>query len=484
MTPAAGSHRRVLLFRILIYGLILVSSAAQFAIVPVMPVYAHRLGLSGFQQGMVLGATGLAMLAVCVPAGALSDRLGAHRLTLCAGLLMAVALFAQSLASDFPLLLCSRLAFGAGYGVVWTAGLSWIAAAAAGPGGRSLGGSVACAGVGGVAGPAASGALVQYFGLAIPALATAAVFAVITAGLAALRMPAGPGTPSARVGASLRAVISDRAMICTAAAIVIAGVTTAVPALLAPAELHAAGASPGRIGLDFAIAGMLFALGSMLTASAGRRALRMTVLCAGMLALAAALVPAALTSAPLAIVAMLCGTSAARSILWTVSYPLAAEGARQTGAGLGVVVGLLNGIWAATAVLGPLAAGAGVEHLSPRAVFGLTEALCVAVLAATVALAWRARQPASRARIRADHQLAPVAPAVAAAPVPARRQEPGRGAAVARQAPVPRGKARPRLPRPLTPRALAAPRTRGRRLHQRPGQRPSRRRPHRPPQAG
>jgi MFS family permease len=264
-------------------------------------------------------------------------------------------------------------------------------------------------------------------------------------------------------------------MICTAAAIVIAGVTTAVPALLAPAELHAAGASPGRIGLDFAIAGMLFALGSMLTASAGRRALRMTVLCAGMLALAAALVPAALTSAPLAIVAMLCGTSAARSILWTVSYPMAAEGARQTGAGLGVVVGLLNGIWAATAVLGPLAAGAGVEHLSPRAVFGLTEALCVAVLAATVALAWRARQPGSRARIRADHQLAPV---------PARRQEPGRGAAVARQAPVPRGKARPRLPRPLTPRALAAPRTRGRRLHQRPGQRPSRRRPHRPPQAG
>src|SRR5215472_10266562 len=201
MTPAAGSHRRTWLFRILIYGLVLASSAAQFAIVPIMPVYAHRLGLSGVQQGMVLGATGLAMLAVCVPAGALSDRLGARRLTLCAGLLMAIALFAQSVAGDFPLLLCARLAFGAGYGVVWTAGLSWIADAVAGAGGPGLGGSVACAGVGGVAGPAASGALVQYFGLAIPALATAAGFAVITAGLAALRMPAGPGAPSAPVGA-------------------------------------------------------------------------------------------------------------------------------------------------------------------------------------------------------------------------------------------------------------------------------------------
>ena len=37
------------LFRLLIGALILVSAAAQFALVPVMPVYAHRLGLSGFE---------------------------------------------------------------------------------------------------------------------------------------------------------------------------------------------------------------------------------------------------------------------------------------------------------------------------------------------------------------------------------------------------------------------------------------------------
>jgi MFS family permease len=432
MTPRAQNHPRMPLFRILIYGLFLASAAAQFAIVPIMPVYAHQLGLSGFQQGMVLGATGLAMLAVCLPAGALSDRLGAHRLTLCAGVLMAAALFAQSLAGSFPLLLGARLMFGVGYGVMWTAGLSWIAGTAgrgrapdgdgrrtgagakrgggkntargrvkhsAGAGraqraggseahsGSGLGGPVACAGVGGVAGPAASGALVQHFGPALPALATAAGFALITAGLGALRVPAGPGASAAPVRASLRAAVRDRAVVCTAAAILIVGITTGVPALLVPAELHAAGASPGRIGLDFAIAGMLFALGSTLTVAAGRRALRMTVLCAALLALTAALLPAALTSAPLAIVAMLCATTAARSVLWTVSYPLAAEGARQTGAGLGVVVGALNGVWAATAVLGPLAAGLGVEHVSPRAVFGLTEALCVVVLAATVVLA-------------------------------------------------------------------------------------------------
>ena len=54
------------------------SAAAQFALVPVMPVYAHRLGLSGFEQGMVLGATGLATLVVSVPR-TLADRFGARR---------------------------------------------------------------------------------------------------------------------------------------------------------------------------------------------------------------------------------------------------------------------------------------------------------------------------------------------------------------------------------------------------------------------
>jgi MFS family permease len=390
MVGAAGNPPNARLFRVLIYGLILASSSAQFAIVPIMPTYAHRFGLSGFGQGMLLGATGLATLAVSVPAGALSDRFSARRLTLWAGLLMAIAMLGQALAGDFPELLGARLVFGIGYGVVWTAGLSWIADVV--PAGSGLGGSVASAGVGGVAGPAASGALVQYLGLATPWLATAAGFALITVGLGMLRVPAREAAPSASAAASLRAAAADRNTICAAVAIVTAGVTTGVSALLVPAQLHAAGASPGRIGLDFAIAGMLFVAASTLTASAGRRALRKSVICWGMLVLAAALSPAALTAAPLALVAMLCVTTAARSVLWTVSYPLAAEGARQSSTGLGVVVGLLNGIWAATTVLGPLVAGLAVEHLSARAVFGLTEAACAAALAVTVWLAWRTRR--------------------------------------------------------------------------------------------
>jgi len=67
MTQASGTGAGGRRFRLLIYGLILASAAAQFALVPVMPGYTRQFGLSGFQQGMVLGATGLAALARISP---------------------------------------------------------------------------------------------------------------------------------------------------------------------------------------------------------------------------------------------------------------------------------------------------------------------------------------------------------------------------------------------------------------------------------
>ena len=380
-------------FRLLIYGLILGSAAAQFALIPVMPVYAHRLGLSGFQEGMALGATGLACLAVSVPAGTLSDRFGARPITLAAGVVMASAMLAQALAGSFGALLAARLAFGVGYGMVWTAGLCWLAGAAGGP--PALGGSVASAGVGGVAGPAASGALTQHFGLAVPLLAAAAGFAVITAWLAALRLPPIAAAPRPAAAASLRAAARNRDIIGAAAAVVTAGLSTGVLALLVPVKLHAAGTSPGQIGLDFAAAGVLFAAGSALTVAVGRRAVNLPVICGGILAVSAALSLGVLSTAPLAVIAMLCAATAARSVLWTVSYPLAAAAAGRGGTGLGAAVGLLNGIWAATAVLGPLAAGLAAEHLGVQTAFGLTVAVCAVALAVAAAAAWQIRRPGS-----------------------------------------------------------------------------------------
>ena len=125
--------------------------------------------------------------------------------------------------------------------------------------------------------------------------------------------------------------------------------------------------------------------------------MNLPVTCAGLLVLVAALALAVVGTAPLALVAMLCVTTAARSVLWTVSYPLAASASASggTGTGLGASVGLLNVIWAATAVLGPLGAGVAAAHLGAPAAFGLTDVVCAAALAVTAALTWRGRRPAA-----------------------------------------------------------------------------------------
>jgi len=203
-----------------------------------------------------------------------------------------------------------------------------------------------------------------------------------------------------------------------------------VSALLVPEQLHAAGASPGKIGLVFAVSGVLFVAGSTLTAAAGRRAVRLPVLLAGMLALSLATWPAALTSAPLVIAGMLCATTAARSVLWTVSYPFAAAGAERSGAGLGVVMGLLNGVWAATVLLGPLAAGLAVDVASPQAVFGLTAIACAAVLAVTTLAAapLRARRRRRAPRPRAGGRNARLTARRARWPSPPGRRVPARPA--------------------------------------------------------
>lgn len=356
----------------------------QFAVVPILPTYAHRFGLSGFEEGMLLAATGLATLVVSIPAGALSDRFGARAATVASGVLMCLAAVLQGLAPNFGLLLLARLVFGLGYGVVWTAGVSWLAESA--PSGSSIGGSVASAGIGGMVGPAVIGLLARYFGLTIPFLAAALLFAGVTAALALPRLPAPRSAPEARLRPDFSQVAADRGTILAGAGVVIAALTSGVCSLLIPTVLHNHGGSSATIGLAFSAAGVLFVVGSLVTTWFGARAVRLAVGVLALLALVASLAPAAVSLAPVAVVVALCASSGSRAVTWTVSYPLGAAGALRSGSGVGVVIGLLNGVWAATAVATPLVAGVAAEHLSTRLVFALAEMACLVVLAGALLL--------------------------------------------------------------------------------------------------
>lgn len=389
--PAETSQeRQAKHLRVLIYALVLASSCLQMALPPLLPGYTHRFGLSGVEQGMLLAATGLATLAISLPAGVLADRIGARRLTLASGWLMAASVLGQAVAPSFEVLLLARLVFGLGYGIVWTAGLAWLAGASRRD--DALGGTVASSGVGGMIGPAFAGFLAQYFGLAAPFVVAAAMFVVVTACLTRIHLAVEASSAREKIGASLKIAAGDRRTLVATAAIVIAGLTSSVTFLLAPAELHAAGASAGTIGLVFSGAAVLFIGGSTATTWAGSRAIRVATALGAALLLALAVSPAALSAAPIAVIAMVVATAGARSVLWTVGYPLGAAGAEASGIGLGVVMGLLNGVWALVAVVSPLFAGALIGTMAAPSIFALTEISALVVLAAVW---WQVRRRAT-----------------------------------------------------------------------------------------
>ncbi len=393
-SPSPGGLRRL---RLLIYALALGSSSFQMAIVPLLGTYGRRFGLTGFEEGMLLAATALSTVAVSVPAGALADRFGARRLTIAAGWLMAIAMLIEAVAPSFSVLLLSRLLFGAGYGIVWTAGLAWLAGVS--PDGSGLGGTVACSGFGGIVGPVLAGSLAQTLGLGVPFLVAAIVLGALT-----IVMTFSP-LPSAEVAVepssfrrSAGGIVHNRAIVAASAAVIASGLTWSVSYLLVPVQLHAAGISAGAIGLVLSAAAAVFVIGSMTTSSIGARLVRPRVIFIAIAAAALAFLPGVLSSGPLAMTAVLCGAAIARSVLWSVCYPLAAQGAERMGLGVGVVMGYLQAVWAVTSVISPLAAGALTGAASPNVIMALTIVACLSVLGVSVSWVLR-RQLHERLRL-------------------------------------------------------------------------------------
>src|SRR5262252_3656304 len=95
--------------------------------VPVLPDFAHRLGASPTVIGLLFASFGATLLAVSVPMGAMSDRIG-RKGPLAAGMLVlagATVLFAR--ADSLGWLFAARMIQGAADGVTWVVGFALIA---------------------------------------------------------------------------------------------------------------------------------------------------------------------------------------------------------------------------------------------------------------------------------------------------------------------------------------------------------------------
>jgi predicted MFS family arabinose efflux permease len=373
----------------LLHALFFVAAAAQSAIVPLLPRLDHAYGLSPSGAAFLLAAPGLATLAISMPAGALVDRLGARAITIAATGLMSVASLAQA-APSFPLLIAGRLAFGLAFGVVWTSGVVWISTAHREAGSPRIGAVVTAGAVGMVAGPAIGGVIGDEFGLAAPFLIVAALAAALAFGLAWQPEAARRAGATPRHN-SLRALVSvapkQPGVLAGAAVIAISGAVGGITQLLVPLQLHQAGFSASTTGLVFSSAAGVYIVTSALVVRLGRRATTVRWAAAAAFLLALALLPATLAPGAGAVIGALLVSTAPRAAVSTVSYPLATASAARGGLADGLVVGFLNGTWAAGLVLAPLLAGAIDQTAGP------STAYLVAIVPGALGALWLLLRP-------------------------------------------------------------------------------------------
>lgn len=379
------------------YALVLVDEILLIGLIPLAPTFADRFDLSKTETGVLLAASAVATVLASVPVGVLADRIGARRLSLASGGLIAAAALGQGLADSYPLLLAARFAFGIGSATLWTAGAAWISDSV--PARRrsaALGAIMVVAGVGGMIGPIYAGFLAEHIDLGTPFLIGAALALAVTVALT-LSSP-GRSEPHGHqpILETLLAARSEPLVFGALAVMVIAGLSDGAVGLLAPLQLDANGVSSGAIGAAFSAAAAVYLVVSTAVARLGDRPVRLGTGATGSLLLAVAFVPVLLSASTAAVVATVIGRMPAAGLLYTICFPLGTLGAVRAGIGRGAVLGLLNLGWGSATLVAPIVAGAIADASSERVAYGVLVGLCAATAAWLLAAAWQAQPQGAR----------------------------------------------------------------------------------------
>jgi MFS family permease len=365
-----------------IYLAIFIGEVVWMAVVPLVPTYADRFGLSKLDAGVLLASASLTILASSIPATMLSDRYGARSVTLVTVALMAVADVVQGIAGSFGMLLVARLLFGIAFGTLWVSGVAWLAEEAGPKQARALSLTITTAGLGGIAGPAFAGVLVQRFGLAAPFLVCAAATAALVPAMVLSGSRAGGRVESVpplleTVAGAVRSAPIRASLILMGLGGLVGGAVN----LLVPLQLHRNGLTSAGIGVVFSAAAVAFIASSAVVARFGERAARIQVGVASALLMSGVLTILVESHETAAVIGFLLLRGPISALMFTITFPLGVVGARAAGVSLSAVAALLNMMWAGSALVGPVLAGFVTELTSARTTYVLVIALALACAA-------------------------------------------------------------------------------------------------------
>ena len=381
---------------VLMYALVFLDEIALLGLVPLLPGYTRIYDLSTAEAGALLSAAPLAIVVASIPAGRLSDRLGARRVTLAAGVIIIVSTAGMAVANVFALLLVARFAFGLASGTIWSAGLAWIGDSA--PAYRrsaALGTVITVAGVGGMAGPVFCGYLAENVGRGAPWAVLSGATVLVVLGL----LLANPGHSVAHEHVALR-LIADKMrrepfLAGAIAIMLLGGVGDGIVNLIAPLQLSDNGLSEGRIGLWFSVGAALFIVVSAATTRIGERAVSLRAAAFFAACQAAVLLPVLVSSATAVVVFMVLARFAVAALPYTIGYPLAAVGSARLGLGTGTVNGLLGLVWGAGSFVAPPVAGFVADRIGDQGAYALLVGFCLVMAGWLLRSAQRGAVPAA-----------------------------------------------------------------------------------------
>jgi len=353
---------------LLVHSLLVVSSMAQYAVLPVLPLLQRDFGVSAAMLSLLLALPTLTMIVASVPAGRMCDRLGARQLTFAAAGVMTLSCVLQALPSLVTFLL-GRFVFGVASTAIWTSGPAWLSESRKGSSSR-VGAIVTSAAAGSIAGPLVAGTLADRFDVGLPFAILAAASACLALPLAATRgRPALPRQTTVRWTTVTRQVARSSDLRAALAAMVAVGAVSGAIQLLVPLQLNRAGLSATAIGLAFSASGLVYVAASACAARARAATVTAAAAVAGCLLMGLTAAPAAFTGSSVVLVTCLLTLTVPRAQLNTVSYRLAASSETAHEGNLGLVIGLLNLVWATSMSLGPIAAAWLSSSLGPEPAF-------------------------------------------------------------------------------------------------------------------
>jgi MFS transporter, DHA1 family, solute carrier family 18 (vesicular amine transporter), member 1/2 len=324
--------------------------------VPVLPDYVTRFDASPTTVGILFGSFGVTLLAVSIPMGAISDRIGRKRPMVLATVILALSTLWFGFADSLPMLFGARMLQGVADGMTWVVGFALIADLY-GPEqrGRIMGLVMSATSLGVIVGPSIGGWLYELGGIRFPFLVVSAVAVFNTA----LFLLTTIETRAHSVGVPMRRVLSHRTILMCAVTAVAGSATVTMLEPVLPLVLNARfGFGPAQIGILF---GMAAAASSVLHPVYGRLSDRWggrRLMLMG-LVLAALLLPMMnMAVGWRSAAASMIGLSAVVSLMITPSLTYMAEATSSAGFGsFGVVYGLYNVAWAVGLMVGPMAGG-------------------------------------------------------------------------------------------------------------------------------